>query len=119
MGSVEPRIKLWLETQGEVVFGTGRLELLTAIDSLGSLNKAANKLDMSYRAAWGKIKASEERLGIDLVESTVGGSTGGGTELTAQAQEIIRHYREYERLVKEEIDQIYQEKMAELFDLVE
>ena len=28
-------------------------------------------LEMSYRAAWGRLKASEERMGIKLVEDGI------------------------------------------------
>ncbi|MBI4798570.1 MAG: LysR family transcriptional regulator, partial [Desulfarculus sp.] len=59
---------MWLERDGRVLFGQGRQELLAAIVETGSLAGAAQKLGMSYRAAWGRLKASEERLGLALVE---------------------------------------------------
>lgn len=62
------RYKVWIEREGRVLFGHGRLELLRALDRKGSLAKAAEAMGMSYRAAWGRIKASEERLGFPLVE---------------------------------------------------
>jgi molybdate transport system regulatory protein len=39
------------------------------VDECQSLNAAAKKLDISYRLAWGKIKAAEARLGFELVEN--------------------------------------------------
>jgi molybdate transport system regulatory protein len=62
------RIHLWLEQEGSVFFGKGRVLLLDKIEELGSIKKAAEALGMSYRAAWGKIKATEKILGMELVE---------------------------------------------------
>lgn len=57
------RSKIWIEVNGEPVFGRGRRFLLEAIDTHGSINKAAHDVDISFRKAWGHIKAMEERLG--------------------------------------------------------
>jgi len=55
--------KIWIEDEdGHVVFGEGRYRILEAVDRLQSLQAAAGELKMSYRALWGRIKASEERL---------------------------------------------------------
>jgi len=43
---------------------------------LQKLKAAAEELGMSYRAAWGKLKASEEALGMALVEKVGGNKTG-------------------------------------------
>ena len=58
------RLHLWMERDGETMFGLGRLHLLERIDALGSIKGAADQLGMSYRAAWGKLKASEEALAL-------------------------------------------------------
>ncbi len=92
-----PRVKVWIEKEGEVVFAEGRKILLEAVDELGSLNAAAARLGMSYRAAWGKIKATEERLGIKLLETNVGGRRGGGARLTKDARELLRSYNRYKK----------------------
>jgi len=55
---VKIKCKVWLEKDGEIILGRGREDLLKAIIVCGSLYKAAKKLDMSYRAAWGKIRSS-------------------------------------------------------------
>lgn len=64
--------KIWLEKDGRVLFGHGRDKLLKAIEECQSLNAAAKKLNMSYRAAWGRLKASEDRMGCKLVEHQQG-----------------------------------------------
>lgn len=74
------RMHLWLESGESVYFGMGRVMLLDRIEEYGSLRKAAESLGMSYRAAWGKLRATEEALGVELVETM--GTKRGGYRLT-------------------------------------
>ncbi|MDO8126998.1 MAG: LysR family transcriptional regulator [Candidatus Brocadiales bacterium] len=104
---MNPRFKVWIEKDGEVVFAEGRRLLLETVGELGSLNAAAGKLGMSYRAAWGKIKATEQRLGIKLLESNVGGRGGGGARLTKEAKDLLRRYNRYKTRVKTCVDKEY------------
>jgi molybdate transport system regulatory protein len=86
--------KIWIEDEkGNMVFGTGRLDLLEAVAEHGSLLAASKKLHMSYRAAWGKIRATEARLGRPLLTRRVGGTRGGGSKLTPLGKEIIKRFR--------------------------
>ena len=62
------RMHLWVEIDDGVVFGLGRLQLLRQVERCGSLKAAAEALGMSYRGAWGKIKATEELIGEKLIE---------------------------------------------------
>lgn len=89
------KFKLWLEENGGVAFAEGRRMLLEAVDRLGSLNAASKELGMSYRAAWGKVKATEKALGIKLLKVTTGGKGGGGATLTPEAKELISKYKQY------------------------
>lgn len=72
---LEARTKIWIEKDGVPVFGDGRCELLKAIGFEGSLNKAAKKLGMSYRQAWGEVNLMEERFNVKLVERRTGRQT--------------------------------------------
>ncbi|HHT9159824.1 MAG: hypothetical protein A3G70_05805 [Planctomycetes bacterium RIFCSPLOWO2_12_FULL_39_13] len=92
---MKAKFKIWLEEKGGVAFSEGRKMLLEAVDRLGSLNAASKELCMSYRAAWGKIKATEKVLGIKLLEVTTGGKGGGGATLTPAAKELISKYMKY------------------------
>lgn len=90
---LEPNLKLWLEREGSPIVGQGRIKLLEIIEKEGSLNKAAEKMDMSYRHVWGIIRKLEERLDSKIVKTTRGGEGGGGTILTEKAKEIIERYK--------------------------
>jgi molybdate transport system regulatory protein len=74
MAGVNPtlRMHLWLETKAGMLLGLGRAELLLRIQESGSLNQAAKAMGMSYRAAWGRLKASEAIAGEPLVEKARG-----------------------------------------------
>jgi molybdate transport system regulatory protein len=50
---------------------------------------------MSYRAAWGKIKATEKALGLKLLDVTTGGKGGGGAKLTNEARQLVSSYNNY------------------------
>ncbi len=102
--------KVWVEDKnGGLIFGEGRLEILEIVDRLGSMLKAAKELKMSYRAVWGKVKATEERLGMKLIESKAGGAKGGGSKLTPVARELLKRYQELEERQVRVIDSLFEE----------
>ena len=94
---MEIKYKVWIEKDGKVLFGKGRDNILQAIDQQRSLNAAAKKLEMSYRAAWGRLKASEERIGIKLVESN---PKEKSMQLTPYARIMIERFEKLERDVE-------------------
>ncbi|NCC25484.1 MAG: LysR family transcriptional regulator, partial [Deltaproteobacteria bacterium] len=85
------RLHLWLESGESVYFGLGRAMLLDQIEEYGSLRKAASELGMSYRAAWGKLRATEEALGVALVESS--GAKCAGCRLTPEGRKFRDKFR--------------------------
>jgi molybdate transport system regulatory protein len=84
------RLHLWLETSDGVFFGAGRALLLAKIEEHGSLKKAAEELGMSYRAAWGKIRATEEVLGVKLIAQN--GCKKGGHRLTKHGLQLKKQF---------------------------
>ena len=94
---MEIKYKIWIEKNGKVVFGKGRDDILKAIDEQSSLNAAAKKLEMSYRAAWGRLKASEERMEMKLVEI---GVKDKSMRLTQKARAIIDRFEKLEKDVE-------------------
>ncbi|MDD5711531.1 MAG: LysR family transcriptional regulator [Smithellaceae bacterium] len=86
--------RIWLEEDGHSLFGEGRAVLLRNIAECGSLNAAAKKLKMSYRMAWGKLRVTEERLGMKLVEVDV---HERGMHLTQAALALLTLFDEMEK----------------------
>jgi molybdate transport system regulatory protein len=66
---------------------------LEAIDAHGSLSRAAEALDVPYRTAWERVKATEGEIGFRLLESESGGPDGGGSRLTPEARDLCRRFR--------------------------
>lgn len=87
------RLHVWLELANGHFFGLGRAQLLQRIQQHGSLSKAAEEMRMSYRAAWGKIKSTEEIMGIRLVEK-VGGNKSG-FRLTEEGRRIMEQFLDW------------------------
>ena len=94
-GPLEIRSKIWIERRGrgDVVLSEWRVELLEAIDAHGSLSRAAEALDIPYRTAWERVKATESEIGFRLLDSESGGLDGGGSSFTPQARELCRRFR--------------------------
>jgi molybdate transport system regulatory protein len=83
------RTKVWIQKpDGKVVFGLGRYRILQAIQSTGSLQAAAKELKMNYRAVWMRIRASEKRIGRELVVRD-----GKGSRLTPFAENLMKRYK--------------------------
>jgi molybdate transport system regulatory protein len=106
---IQVRSKVWLEAQGRPVLGPGRLELLKHIDEQGSISRAARLLKMTYRKAWGQIKAMEGQMGMPLVQKQTGGPGGGGARLTPEARRLLSNYIRLSRGIEEEVDRRFQE----------
>lgn len=112
---IEARSKIWLESHGEVIFGGGRTALLEAIDETGSILQATKKLGISYRGAWGKINATEERLGIKLLERFPGGR-GGGAKLTPEAKELVKVYRQFKKDCIIAVDRLFHQHFEKVIN---
>ncbi|XPV74837.1 MAG: winged helix-turn-helix domain-containing protein [Desulfovibrio sp.] len=96
--NVNVRVKIWLDQADCMLVGPGRMELLQKLDELGSLNKAAASLKMSYRAAWGMLKKVEETLGEDVLHRKRG---RGGCSLTPFGKHLLKIYSKWQREVEE------------------
>ncbi len=81
--------KHWIELDGESLFGQGRIDLLKAVRSTGSILQAAKETGVPYKRVWLLLRDAENRLGAELITSDRGGSKGGGSNLTRLAERII------------------------------
>jgi molybdate transport system regulatory protein len=104
------KVQFWLEKDGELILGSGRRDLLRMIRELGSLNRAAKTLSMSYRAAWGKIRDTERSLGWKLVE--ISGRRRHMT-LTPRAEDLLERYRLFEEEASEAVRQVFRRRFPD------
>ncbi len=97
-----------LDGDGRRVFGPGPVDLLERVGELGSLRAAAIEMGMAYTKATRLVHDAECAFGFALTERTVGGSGGGGSQLTAEARELIGRYRAFERTSRASLSAAYE-----------
>ena len=81
--------RIWIEANGTILLGPGRVLLLKAIEENGSLSKAAKALSMSYKKAWRLMDAINKAAEETVVITATGGKDGGGAKLTNYGKELI------------------------------
>lgn len=81
--------RIWIEVDGDILLGEGRVTLLKAIEDKGSLSKAAKSLGMSYKKAWSLIDAVNTRAQQPVITTSIGGKGGGGAQLTPYGKSLV------------------------------
>jgi molybdate transport system regulatory protein len=84
--------------------GTGRLEILQAIDRRGSILGASGDTGIPYRKMWGAIRDMERSLGHPLVIKSRGGNQGGGASLTEPARDLMKRFERLQDGIEESVD---------------
>jgi molybdate transport system regulatory protein len=95
---MKPRIqfRLRISNGDDIAVGPGKIELLEAIATTGSITAAASALGMSYRRAWLLVDTMNRCFRSAVVEAEAGGKRGGGTRLTVLGTEVVLRYRRIE-----------------------
>ena len=108
------RTKVWLDDDHDkVIFGSGRACMLEEIDRLGSMNKAAKEMKMSYRALWGRIRSTEERVGAKILATSPGGGKTCGSTLTPAGKRLLEKYKLLKERVIKQADREFEEVFGE------
>jgi molybdate transport system regulatory protein len=106
------KTKTWIENaEHQLLFGKGKTEILELIEQEGSIAKAAEKLEMSYKKAWTHIKILQKNIADELVVPQKGGAGKGGTTLTPKALELVRNYSQLQK----DIEAFANKRFLELF----
>jgi len=92
--SASPRVRILIGAA--TALGPGKVGLLQAIHTHGSISSAAREMNMSYRRAWMLVTTMNDCFTSDLVVTSTGGKGGGGSEVTDIGLEVIRRYRDME-----------------------
>ena len=108
-------IKIWLGDEKEHGFlGEGRYRLFREIERTGSLAQAAEKLSLSYRKAWGDVRAVESRLGFQLVNRRRGGSLGGASTLNERGKKLLEAYGRIQSNLHKQAQRQFKQKLEPL-----
>jgi molybdate transport system regulatory protein len=93
---MSPRLTLRVDLGPGQSIGPGKMRLLEAIESTGSISSAGRALGMSYRRAWMLIEQMNLGFRRKVVTTQLGGTHGGGAKLTPFGLEVLKRYRTIE-----------------------
>jgi molybdate transport system regulatory protein len=91
------RLSIRIDLAPGLRIGPGKVQLLEAIATQGSISAAGRALGMSYRRAWTLVEAMNTGFGRPVVEAQTGGRAGGGARLSDLGAEVVARYRAVER----------------------
>ena len=86
--------RVWLEKDGKLYMGLGRMRLLEKIDELGSIAAAARSMKLGYRNAWLWVDSMNQLAPTPLVEKVSGGVGGRHAILTEEGRKAINEYKQ-------------------------
>ncbi len=108
---VIPRAKVWLEVDGQYVFGRGISDILKAVEKTGSIKAAASQLGKSYRYVWAKVKEAEKALGALLVDTRVGGKDARRSDLTELGSDLVQDFDALRRQIFDLVDDEFRQRL--------
>lgn len=91
------QFRLRITKDNNIAIGPGKVALLEAIVTTGSITAAAKTLGMSYRRAWLLIDSMNQMFKSPVVDAATGGKHGGGASVTATGLKVIECYRRIEK----------------------
>lgn len=94
---------------GEKFFGPGTVMLLRNVDKTHSLLAASRLMSLSYSKATAMIKNAEKYLGFKLLLRRTGGESGGGSELTSGARDMLTLYNDFVSGVRASADRLFED----------
>jgi molybdate transport system regulatory protein len=92
-GDAKVEAVLALRGSGRSSVGAERIALLEAVESEGSITRAARKVGLSYKAAWDALSAINNLLPRPAVVAQTGGRRGGGASVTEDGRALILAFR--------------------------
>lgn len=107
-------LKIRLHQGDAIALGPGKIELLEALHTTGSISSAARSMNMSYRRAWLLIDTMNQCFESPLVSTAKGGKGGGGAHLTERGEQVLRQYQQMERAALHSIEADVAALMAHL-----
>ncbi len=106
------KVKVWIEDKNEeLIFGSGKTEVLKQIDETGSISQAAQKVGMNYKKAWNHIQILQKYIEDDLVFTQKGRGENSGSTLTPKAREIIQTFE----ILEYDVKKYAEKRFGELF----
>lgn len=93
------RLTLRLDFDTGQRLGPGKIALLEAVASTGSISGAGRQFKMAYSRAWQLVDEMNGMFAGPLVQGHGGGRNGGGATLTPLGEQVVALYRKAEAKV--------------------
>jgi molybdate transport repressor ModE-like protein len=90
--------------------------LLMLIDETKSVRAAGQRMQLSYSSCWNTIRTLESQLNYTLIERSQGGAGGSTSVLTERGRELLDRFNAYEKVVKEQANDLYERYFGGLFE---
>jgi molybdate transport system regulatory protein len=110
----DTRLSIRLDLTSGDRIGPGKIALLEAIRSTGSISAAARRLGMSYRRAWLLVEQINDALQEPAVTAAIGGRQGGGAALTPSGERVVELYRSIETIARASAKEEFRTNAARL-----
>jgi molybdate transport system regulatory protein len=91
------KLMLRVDFENSTRLGPGKIRLLELIGERGSISAAGRGMGMSYRRAWLLVDDLNRSFQEPVVLTQLGGSGGGGAELSSFGRMVVETYRAMER----------------------
>ncbi len=95
MRPIRPLLRITL-AKDEKFFGPGARQLLSLIESTGSVSLACQEMGMSYSKGWKILDRMEREMERPVIHRRHGGKNGGAAALTELGRELLERYCSYE-----------------------
>ena len=95
-----PRHKVWLLCDADFLMGPNYFRFLRAVDETGTIREAGKTVGWSYRTCLNRVRRMEHALGRPVLFTARGGSTHGGSRLTAEARRLVDGFERWHRDVE-------------------
>jgi molybdate transport repressor ModE-like protein len=100
--------------KSEIVLSQEIARFLAMIENTGSIQTACACTYMSYTKGWESLNRIECELGYAVTERSRGGTSGGGTHLTAKGKRLLTAYQRYVNAVNNEAERLFRELFSEI-----
>ena len=90
MANLKLKSSQWIvDENNNIIIGEGRAKILENIEKTGSMNQAAKMMQMSYKAVWSKIKATEKHMNACIVHA----DRKEGSRLSQAGRDLLAKYK--------------------------
>jgi molybdate transport system regulatory protein len=93
---MKPTVRLRIVFRKGLAIGPGKIDLLAAIETHGSIAAAGRAMKMSYQRAWSLIDELNGMFAEPVVAVSRGGAERGGSRLTDVGKSVLERYRAIE-----------------------